>query len=105
MPRLALALALALIWLGNAQAAAGESLAEYLTNMVKQDCGSCHGIDMGGGLGRPLTAEALAGLDTETLKQIILYGIPETAMPGWHGLISESDAAWIAAGLKEGRFE
>ena len=105
MPRLALALALALIWLGGAPAATGQSLAEYLTNLVKQDCGSCHGIDMGGGLGRPLTAEALAEVDTDTLKQIILYGIPETAMPGWHGLISESDAAWIAAGLKEGRFE
>ena len=105
MPRQTLALALVLVWLGGAQAAADQSLAEYLTNLVKQDCGACHGIDMGGGLGRPLTAEALAGVDTETLKQIILYGIPETAMPGWHGLISESDAAWIAAGLKEGRFE
>ena len=105
MPRLALALALALVCMGGASATAGQSLADYLTNLVKQDCGSCHGIDMGGGLGRPLTAEALAGVDTETLKQIILYGIPETAMPGWHGLISESDAAWIAAGLKEGRFQ
>ena len=105
MPRPTLALALALVWLGAAEATADQSLAEYLTNLVKQDCSACHGIDMGGGLGRPLTAEALAEVDTETLKQIILYGIPETAMPGWYGLISESDAAWIAAGLKEGRFE
>ncbi len=107
MPRLgaALALGLACLCVAPALAAAEQSLTDYLTNLVKHDCGSCHGIDMKGGLGRPLTVEALEGVDAETLKEIILHGIPDTAMPGWHGLISESDAAWIAAGLKEGRFQ
>lgn len=105
MLRLAVALLLVCAWVVPARAADGQSLADYLTNLVKHDCGSCHGIDMKGGLGRPLTVEALEGVEMETLMEIILHGIPETAMPGWHGLISESDAAWIAAGLKEGRFE
>ena len=107
MPRLlgGSVLLLTLAFAVPAQAAEDQSLADYLTNLVKHDCGSCHGIDMKGGLGRPLTVKALEGVDTETLKEIILHGIPDTAMPGWHGLLSESDAAWIAAGLKEGRFQ
>ena len=32
-----------------------------LEHMLMQDCGSCHGLTMKGGLGRPLTREALAG--------------------------------------------
>ncbi len=107
MPRLLAgsAIIFALACAAPLEAAEDGSLADYLTNLVKHDCGSCHGIDMKGGLGRPLTVEALEGVDAETLKEIILHGIPDTAMPGWHGLISESDAAWIAAGLKEGRFQ
>jgi cytochrome c55X len=68
--------------------------------MVIQDCGSCHGLTMKGGLGRPLTADALASLDNQTIASIILDGVPGTAMPPWRPLLSEQQAQWIANYLK-----
>lgn len=88
-------------------AEAGETVIDEaaLSNLVMQDCGSCHGLTLKGGLGLPLTADALAATEREALAFIILHGVPKTAMPGWQGLISEAEAEWIAAALKEGRFQ
>ncbi|MGL5987379.1 MAG: hypothetical protein ACRCZ5_10960, partial [Burkholderiales bacterium] len=33
---------------------------QTLLHLLKQDCGSCHGMSMKGGLGSPLTAASLA---------------------------------------------
>jgi cytochrome c55X len=74
--------------------------AAELEHMVKQDCGSCHGLTMKGGLGRPLTREALAHADREGLALIILDGLPGTAMPPWRPLLTEAEAVWIADYLK-----
>lgn len=71
-----------------------------LEHLVIQDCGSCHGLKLTGGLGRPLTAEALAEAEPEGLALIILDGVPGTAMPPWRPILSESDALWIANYLK-----
>lgn len=67
-----------------------------LEHMVIQDCGSCHGLTMKGGLGKPITPEALADRDPEGLATIILDGVPGTAMPPWRPMISEDEALWIA---------
>lgn len=75
--------------------------AKALENMVIQDCGSCHGLTMKGGLGLPLTREALSHADPEGLALIILDGVPGTAMPPWRPLISEEEAMWIAHYLKK----
>lgn len=72
------------------------SRAAELEHMVIQDCGSCHGLTMKGGLGAPLTQEALDGADPGALATIILDGVPDTAMPPWRPLISEPEARWIA---------
>ena len=71
-----------------------------LKHMVTQDCGSCHGLTLKGGLGRPLTAEALAHAEPDGLATIILDGIPGTAMPPWRPLLTEDEALWIAQYLK-----
>lgn len=73
-----------------------------LTSLVRQDCGSCHGMTLKGGLGKPLLPDALAHLDTESIASIILEGVPGQPMPAWKGLISSEDAVWIAQRLKEG---
>ncbi len=70
--------------------------AAELEHMLIQDCGSCHGLKMKGGLGTPLTPEALVGADPDTLAYIILEGVPGTAMPAWHTLLSDQEAHWIA---------
>jgi cytochrome c55X len=73
-----------------------------LVNLVRQDCGSCHGMTLKGGLGRPLLPEQLEHLDAEALTSIILGGVPGTPMPPWRGLITDDEAAWIAKRLKTG---
>lgn len=73
-----------------------------LTDLVRQDCGSCHGLTLRGGLGKPLTADQLAPWDREQLTHIILDGVPGTPMPPWRPLLSEAEARWIANALKEG---
>ena len=66
---------------------------EYL---LRQDCGSCHGMTLKGGLGSALTADKLEGAAPESLAAIILDGVPGTAMPPWRPLLTEGDALWIA---------
>lgn len=78
---------------------------DRLANLVRQDCGSCHGLTLKGGLGRPLTVSHMRLLDEDTIRKIVLDGIPGTAMPGWRGLLSAKDAEWIARALREGEFE
>lgn len=73
-----------------------------LEHMVKQDCGSCHGLTMKGGLGLPLTRDALEGIEPQTIAAIILDGVPGTAMPPWRPLLSEDEALWMANYLKKG---
>ncbi len=73
-----------------------------LVNMVRQDCGSCHGLTMTGGLGPPLLPEAIATRDPELMRAVILYGLRGTAMPPWRPFLSDAEAAWIVKTLKEG---
>ncbi len=73
-----------------------------LVHLVRQDCGSCHGITLQGGLGTPLLPETLEGRDADVLAEIILDGIPDTPMPPWRGQLSKAEALWIARRLKEG---
>lgn len=75
--------------------------AAELRHMVRQDCGSCHGLRMTGGLGRDITPAALAGRDPADLTAVILDGMPGTAMPGWRPLLTEAEARWIADYLLE----
>ena len=73
-----------------------------LTHLVRQDCGSCHGMTLKGGLGGPLLPESLVDLESESIASIILGGVPGKPMPPWQGELSEEDAMWIAKNLKEG---
>ena len=74
----------------------------HLANLVRQDCGSCHGTKLLGGLGPPLTAEHLRGWDREQMVKVILDGVPGTPMPPWRPLLSEQETQWIADRLLHG---
>ena len=99
-------LALLLVTLVTASAGAANSIephrASELDNLVRQDCGSCHGLTMKGGLGPALLPANLAEADTSTLSDIILDGVPDTPMPPWRVEITPAEADWIVQRLKEG---
>lgn len=72
---------------------------EYL---VKQDCGSCHGMTLKGGLGPSLLPERIKAFSVDDLSAVILEGRPGTPMPPWKGILNSEDASWIATYLKAG---
>lgn len=74
-----------------------------LTNLVRQDCGSCHGMTLKGGLGRSLLPQDLQDKTVQDIANTILDGVPGTPMPPWRGLLTQQDADWIATALKFGR--
>ena len=75
---------------------------QALVRMVRQDCGSCHGLHLTGGLGPALTPEALAGKPLESMVSTIYRGRPGTPMAPWSAMLSEPDALWIAEQLFAG---
>ncbi len=82
----------------------GPERARELVRMVRQDCGSCHGMTLNGGLGPALTAEALKIRDIpkESLVATIVGGRPGTPMPPWHRFMNEEEAGWVVDRLLEG---
>jgi cytochrome c55X len=75
---------------------------QQLVRMVRQDCGSCHGMQLTGGLGPALTRESLAERTVGSVAATIFHGRPGTPMPPWRSLLSEGDARWIAERLLAG---
>ncbi len=73
-----------------------------LIHLLRQDCGSCHGMTLKGGLGSPLLPGNLIGKPDELLVDTILNGRPDTAMPPWRGELSHAEAAWLVEQLREG---
>lgn len=97
---LVLAMALAITSV-QALAGAPEGEAE-LKNFVIQDCGSCHGLKLKGGLGPPLRPADIEALPEAAISAIIREGVPGTAMPPWKALLTDQQIAWISQQLKSG---
>ena len=76
-----------------------------LRNLLIQDCGSCHGLRMKGGLGPALLPSTLVGKPAEVISAIILDGRPGTAMPAWRPLISPDEALWLASQLLQEKLQ
>lgn len=76
---------------------------QQLRHLLLQDCGSCHGMTLQGGLGPALTPQALAGKPPVMLRDVILHGRPGTPMPPWKGLLTEREAEWLVQLLLDGR--
>jgi cytochrome c55X len=73
-----------------------------LIELVRQDCGSCHGLTLKGGLGPSLEPAAMANRDTAQLELVVLHGRRGTPMPPWRGLLTEDEVRWIVEALKKG---
>lgn len=93
------------IWVFTVTAAEAElsqQRRDELHNLLLQDCGSCHGMTMKGGLGPALTPAALKTKDREVLIATILQGRHGTPMPPWSTMLSRDEVSWLVDRLYEG---
>ncbi len=96
---------LTLFLLAASVAAADESSEQRraeLVYLLHQDCGSCHGMTLKGGLGPSLLPEALEGKPASYLKHVISKGVPGKAMPPWENILAPSDIDFLVTYLQEG---
>lgn len=103
--RVLLALALAAgLW--NTAAAANDispQRQKELLYLLQQDCGSCHGLTLKGGLGSALLPANLVDKPDDALVEIIMQGLPGTPMPPWRFLLEEKEAAFLVRAMKTGQ--
>ncbi|MFZ0468409.1 MAG: cytochrome c [Thiogranum sp.] len=103
MSRWMLASVLSLLAMAGALAAPiSTARQEQLHNLLVQDCGSCHGLTMRGGLGPALLPDRLRGQSRAALIDTVMLGRPGTAMPPWNTMLSREEAAWMVDRLLEG---
>ena len=73
-----------------------------LKYMVQQDCGSCHGMRLKGGLGPSLLPERVSVLPKGYLIEAVTHGRTGTPMPPWEPILTDSEIAWIVEQLQSG---
>jgi cytochrome c55X len=86
----------------NAGSVPSSERQHQLLYLLRQDCGSCHGMTLKGGLGPPLLPAALADRADALLVDTILNGRAGTPMPPWAFEIGPAEAGWLVEQLKEG---
>ncbi len=61
-------------------------------NIYAANCASCHGAQLQGAQGPPLTADTyIHGMGDDEIAHSIRDGFPEKGMPVWRGVLSEDD--------------
>lgn len=73
-----------------------------LVHLLRQDCGSCHGMTLKGGLGPALTREVMVARPIEYLYHTVREGHPGTPMPPWKGILSDDEIMWLVTQLQNG---
>ena len=72
---------------------------QELLYLLRQDCGSCHGMTLKGGLGPSLLPAALDGKPPQYLREVIARGVPGTAMPPWENILQAGEIDFLVAYL------
>ncbi len=73
---------------------------DTLRNLLKNDCGACHGLSLQGGMGPALLPTTLAAKSDELLLDTILNGRKGTAMPPWQPFMNHDEAVWLIGILR-----
>ena len=72
-----------------------------LRNLLKNDCGACHGLTLQGGMGPALLPDSLAKKPDEFLVSTILNGRKGTTMPPWQPFMNHDEALWLIGILRK----
>lgn len=75
-----------------------------ISHLVKQDCGSCHGMTLKGGLGPSLKQNRLKDRSNEYLFTVIKNGLPNTPMPPWNPFLTDDEIHWLIEQLRKDSF-
>lgn len=86
----------------SAQNILSDKAQSSLLHLLKQDCGSCHGMRLTGGLGPELTSNTMKKLGAKNIFTVIKYGRPGTAMPPWQAILNDDEIQFIADQLVVG---
>ncbi len=73
-----------------------------LRDLLLQDCGSCHGMTLKGGLGPALTPEVIATRSRDMVRTTIEQGRRGTPMPPWKNILDNDDIDWLVETLYKG---
>ena len=73
-----------------------------LLHQLRQECGSCHGAALEGGLGPGLLPEYVEEMSIAELAAIIRHGIAGTPMHGAALKLDRDEALWLANQLQKG---
>lgn len=88
-------LSITLVYANAGVTAPDEARQAELLALLQQDCGSCHGLTLKGGLGPSLLPEQLAGRPRDLLLNTVRNGRPGTAMPPWGPILDDTEIAWL----------
>jgi cytochrome c55X len=88
-----------------ADAGVSDARQQELIYLLHQDCGSCHGMRLTGGLGPSLLADDMRNKPDSYLRQVIGKGIADTAMPPWEPILSAEEIEFLITILKHPRTE
>lgn len=75
---------------------------QAMWHLLLQDCGSCHGMTLKGGLGPALPAQRMRELGDENVQAVIRHGRPGTPMPPWGERLSDAQIAYLSEILRAG---
>lgn len=87
---------------GSVSESLSEQRQRVLLRMVRQDCGSCHGMHLTGGLGPALLPDTLRETPRESLIATVMHGRPGTPMPPWGPMLTQTEASWVIDQLLAG---
>ena len=71
-----------------------------MREFVQKNCPACHGAQMVGSIGPPLSRVELERLSISAVASTIRFGRTDKGMPAWEEQLSEKDAYWMAGLLK-----
>jgi cytochrome c55X len=86
---------------GQSGAGLEQDRQQQIIYLLHQDCGSCHGMRLTGGLGPSLVPELMLQRPDAYLRAVISDGIPDTAMPPWANILKPEEINFIIAQLKQ----
>ena len=88
--------------MGKQSSTISQNRRDQIIELLREDCGACHGMTLQGGLGPSLLPDTLSRLTQAQIVETISNGRPGTPMPPWKPFFTRQEIEWLAKQLKQG---